>query len=230
MSRKGRVVIPRCPHHIVHRGHNRRAVFVEERDYRRYLWSLRECKLRFGVKVYAYCLMTNHVHLVLDPGDDVKRLAVLMKHVAGGQTRFVNTLERRTGTLWESRFRSTPIDTEEYLLTCCRYVELNPVRAGITQHPRDYPWSSYRQKAGLESDRWVDLDPVYLGLGRSWEQRAETYEMTMGLGVSAEEAETIRNGVQRGQPTGRSGFVNEIAARTGRRFSLHGPGRPPKQK
>src|SRR5882724_4055092 len=119
MPRKARVVLPHCPHHVIHRGHNRRAVFVEEYDYRRYLASLRECSRRLEVKVYAYCLMTNHVHLIFDPGDDARRIALLMKRLAGRQTRYVNKTEGRTGTLWEGRFRSTPIEIEAYLLACC---------------------------------------------------------------------------------------------------------------
>jgi putative transposase len=164
--------------------------------------------------------MTNHVHLICDPGEDVRRLALLMKHVAGGQTQYVNKMENRSGTLWEGRFRSAPVDSEAYLLTCCRYVELNPVQARLVSHPRDYPWSSYRQKAGLERVRWLDLDPYYLSLGHSWERRAAIYEFSVGFGISPRDAEVIRTAVRRGLPTGNDKFADEIARRIGRRLSL----------
>ena len=131
MPRKARVVVPNTPHHIVQRGHNKQVVFVERRDYYYYLQNLREWKEKLGCKLYAYCLMTNHIHLIVDPGDEPDNLALLMKRVTARQTRLVNYLEKRTGSLWEGRYKSSPIDTNEYLLTCCRYVEMNPVRAGM---------------------------------------------------------------------------------------------------
>jgi len=226
VPRSRRIVVPHLPHHVVHRGHDRKPIFAEEADYRRYLDRLRDCKTRFSVKLYAYCLMTNHVHLIVDPGDDVQSIAHLMKRLAGGFTQYVNKLENRTGTLWEGRYRSTPVDSEHYLLTCCRYVELNPVRAGLVRHPRDYRWSSYRQKAGLDLDRWLDLDPYYLSLGQSWQKRAETYEFSVGAGVSPGELEVIRAALRRGRPTGGESFVNQIAAKLGRRSAPTTAARP----
>ncbi|MEQ8959474.1 MAG: transposase, partial [Coleofasciculus sp. C2-GNP5-27] len=117
------------PHHIVQRGHNRKAVFVEAGDYRYYLHNLREWKLTLGVKVYSYCLMTNHVHLIVEPGDDVTTVSRLMKQLAARQTRWVNKQEGRSGSLWEGRYKSSPIQRDCYLLQCCRYVERNPVKA-----------------------------------------------------------------------------------------------------
>jgi len=131
MPRTARVIVPYTPHHIIQRGHNRSVVFAHVADYEFYLVSLRELKVEFEVDVFAYCLMTNHIHLVLQVGDDVSAIGQLMKRLAARQTRYVNKLEGRTGTLWDSRFRSSPIDTDRYLLACCRYVELNPVRAGM---------------------------------------------------------------------------------------------------
>ena len=146
MPRKARVILPNMPHHIVQRGHNRQVVFVEDQDYLYYLDNLSEWKAKLECKIYAFCLMTNHVHLVVDPGNDPNSLSLLMKRVAGRQTRLVNKLESRTGSLWESRFKSSAIETDRYLLACCRYVELNPVRAGMVSSPIDYRWSSYRYK------------------------------------------------------------------------------------
>jgi len=105
----GRIVLPNYPHHVVQRGHNRQVVFAAEQDYQRYIADLRELKDAFGVKVYAYCLMTNHVHLLLAPGEAVAGLGQLMKALAARATRYRNRLEGRTGTLWESRYKSSVV-------------------------------------------------------------------------------------------------------------------------
>jgi putative transposase len=175
MPRSARIVITCYPHHIVQRGHNRQAVFTSDEDYRFYIENLQEWKEKFGCKVYAYCLMTNHVHLRVDPGEDGRNLAQLMKRVAGRQTRYVNKLEKRTGSLWEGRYKSSTISTNEYLLACYRYVELNPVRAGIVADPIDYRWSSYGRKTGKQKEEGLDFDPCYMGLAGNQKKRTERY-------------------------------------------------------
>ena len=135
MPRFGRIVLPSFPHHVVQRGHKRQVVFAEEADYCYYLATPGEFKDLYDVRVHGFCLMTNHVHLILQPGEAVAGLGQLMKRLLGRQTRFVNRQEGRTGTLWESRYKSSPIQTDAYLLACCRYVELNPARARMSQSP-----------------------------------------------------------------------------------------------
>lgn len=226
MPRKARVVLPNHPHHIIQRGHNRQPVFACNNDCRAYLKNLREWKQVYGCQVYAYCLMTNHVHLVVDPGGDSRALGLLMKRVAGRYTRLVNTLERRTGSLWEGRFKSSPIQTDSYLLACTRYVELNPVRAGMVSHPGEYAWSSYRSKVGLREWDWLDRDPCYLALGDSAALRAERYRQWVDQGYSDQELQLIRQACQRGQLTGNDRFVDEVEAMLGHRVEQRGPGRP----
>ena len=131
-------MVPNTPHHIVQRGHNKQVVFVSDDDYQYYLENLFEWKAQLNCKVYAWCLMTNHIHLVINPGDEVDNLGKLMKRLAGKQTRYVNRLERRSGSLCEGRYKSSPIETDTYLLACCRYVELNPVRAKMVEKPEEY--------------------------------------------------------------------------------------------
>jgi putative transposase len=223
MPRSGRVVIADCPHHIVQRGHNRASVFADSSDYRYYLESLKTWKRTFGVKVYAYCLMTNHVHLVLDPGEESENLGRLMKRLAGRQTRRANVLERRTGSLWEGRYKSSPIETDSYLLACCRYVELNPVRASMVAAPEDYRWSSYRAKVGMRCDEILDFDPCYLGLA---EHRKERWRRYVNETIPQGEWELIRQAVRRNQLTGTDQFTEEVAHRTGKRIDRRGPGRP----
>lgn len=228
MPRTSRIVLACYPHHIIQRGHNRQAVFVTDGDYLYYLENLREWKEVYGCKIYAYCLMMNHVHLIMDPGKEARNLASLMKRVAGRYTRHVNRHERRTGSLWEGRFKSSPISTDEYLLACCRYVELNPVRAGIVADPADYRWSSYGAKTGSRKEEWLDDDPCYLLLADSEGMRAEKYASWVKETIAAEELELIRKSIQRGQLTGSHRFVDEIEKKIERRVEFRGPGRPRK--
>ena len=141
MPRIARIVIADYPHHIIQRGHNRQVVFAGDEDYLYCLENLKEWKKTFKCKVYAYCLMTNH-YLIVSPSKKAENLALLMKRVSGRQTRYVNKIERRSGTLWEGRYKSSLINEDGYLLACCRYIELNPVRAGIVNEPAEYRWSS----------------------------------------------------------------------------------------
>jgi putative transposase len=151
MPRIGRVVLPNYPHPVVQRGHNRQVVFADALDFEYCLSNLREIKEALGLRVYAYCLMTNHVHLLLSPGDTPESLGQLMKALAACMTRYLNKLEGRSGTFWESRYKSSVAQTDTYLLACSRYIELNPVRAGIVSRAENYRWSSYRLRANHRS-------------------------------------------------------------------------------
>ena len=226
MPRTARLIVPGYPHHVLQRGHNRQTVFAADEDYLYYLDNLREWKEKLGCRVYAYCLMTNHVHLVVDPGDDERNLALLMKRVAGRQTRYVNKVEHRSGSLWEGRYKSSPINTNEYLLACCRYVELNPVRAGVVLDPLAYRWSSYGSKVGERRQAWLDDDPCYLALADSPEERAMRYVAWLAETIPGDELEHISLALQREQLTGSSRFVDEIARKMARRVEFRGPGRP----
>ena len=230
MPRLGRVVLPNYPHHVVQRGHNKQVVFAEEVDFRYYLKTLEEFKDLYGVQVYGFCLMTNHIHLILQPEEAIAGLGQLMKRLAGRQTRFMNRQESRTGTLWEGRYRSSPIETDAYLLACCRYVELNPVRARMTDDPAAYPWSSYRRHAGLENRLgWLDLDPCYEALGISDDERATCYREFVRSAIPVGELELIREALQRGQLTGTERFIGEVEAIIGRRIENRKQGRPRKE-
>ena len=227
MPRTGRIIVPGYPHHVVQRGHNRQVVFVAREDFRRYLDDLRELKEQFKVRVHAYCLMTNHVHLLLTPEEDfVSGMARLMKALAGRATRYRNRLEGRSGTLWEGRYKSSPVQTDRHLLACCRYIELNPVRAEMTQKPAEYTWSSFRQRMGTDTEDWIDRDPNYLALADSETQRRRLYRRFVDESVPDGEWDFMRQALQRGQLTGNDRFVTEIEAITGRRVEHRGQGRP----
>lgn len=226
MPRQPRVVLPGYPHHVIQRGHNQAPVFLERADHRFYLQLLADWKARLGCKVYAYCLMTNHVHLVIDPGETAKKLALLMKRVAGRYTRHVNNVEQRSGTAWNGRFSSSPIDTDRYLMACCRYVELNPVRAGMVSVPQDYPWSSYRHKVGQSLCQWLDEDPCYTELGSTPSERVARYHAWVLDSIPDGEWQFIRAAARRGQLTGDKRFREAVSRRLGRRIASRGPGRP----
>lgn len=149
-----------------------------------------------------------------------------MKRVAGRHTRYANERAGSTGTLWEGRYKSSPIDTDAYLLACTRYVELNPVRAGMVARPEEYRWSSYRAHLGTELVAWLDEDPGYLGLGATRPERQARYAQWVAAGIPDGEWDTIRRAIQRGQLTGDEPFVDTVAQRTGRRLVPRGPGRP----
>ena len=226
MPRMGRLVLPNYPHHVVQRRHNRQVVFAAEEDYQRYLTDLRELKNAFGCKVYAYCLMTNHVHLLLAP-DSVAGLGQLMKALAARTTRYRNRLEGRSGTLWESRYKSSVVQTDTYLLACARYTELNPVRARMVVDPSGYRWSSYRSR--IETGKvngWLDTNPCFLALGNCFRQRSERYRAFVRDAVPQAELLVIREALQRGQLTGTGRFVDEVEHITGLRMERRGQGRP----
>lgn len=225
MPRTGRVVVPNYPHHVVQRGHNRQTVFAETADYGYYLETLKEWKREYNIRVYGWCLMTNHVHLILEPPDD-KRMGMLMKRLAGRQTRFVNCLEGRTGSLWEGRYKSSPIQTERYLLACIRYVELNPVNAGIVTKPEHYHWSSYRERMGVDFPGILDYDSVYLGLGDNHEQCRIAYSDYIQMDIPAGEKAIIGSALQRGQLTGDNKFIKEVEKIIGKRIEHKKRGRP----
>ena len=227
MPRIGIAVLPDYPHHIIQRGHNQQVVFVEASDFKRYLETLADFKDIYGVKVYAWCLMTNHVHLLVAP-KDMAGLGKLMKRLAGRQTRYHNRLEGRSGTLWESRYKSSPVDSDSYLLACARYIELNPVRARMSASPEEYLWSSCRHRLGIAHNKWLDLDPCYLALGTTTEERRLRYREFLRTAIPEGKWRLIREAMQRGQLTGTDRFVAQVETILGKRIENRSPGRPPK--
>ncbi len=230
MPRRARILLANTPHHIVQRGHNRETVFVEKDDYIYYLDTLKEWKQELNVNVYGYCLMTNHVHLILDPKDEPANIGKLMKRLAGRQTRYVNYQEKRSGSLWEGRYKSSPIETDSYLLACHRYVERNPIKAGMVNDIADYEWSSYKQHVGLEAELWIDSDPAYQSLSNNAQERMRHYKDYVNQSGSESETNLITTALQRGQLTGTNRFMEDVEQRLGLRIEHRGPGRPRRVK
>ncbi len=170
MPRRARIAVPGIPWHIIQRGNNRSACFYAQQDYRRYLETLADMASRYDCEVHAYVLMTNHVHLLLTPARK-DSASLLMKHLGQCYVQYINRHYRRSGTLWEGRFRSCLAQRDEYVLACYRYIELNPVRAGMVAHPRAYPWSSYQCNAQGRVNRLMTPHDDYDRLGRSDSER-----------------------------------------------------------
>jgi len=163
MPRAARLVVPGVALHVRQRGHNRDRCFFGDEDCALYLGLLGYFARERECAVHAYCLMTNHVHLLLTPLAEAS-LALLMKSLAQCYTQHVNRARGRSGSLWESRYRSCVVPTERYALACYRYIELNPVSAGMVAHPTDYRWSSYRANAEGGPDPLVKPHPAYPGV------------------------------------------------------------------
>ena len=174
MPRRPRLIVPGTPLHIIQRGNNKQACFFTDEDYLFYLDCLEEYALSAGCSIHSYVLMTNHVHLLLTPSQ-LHSAGNLMKRLGQRYVQYINRTYKRSGTLWEGRFRSSIIQQEEYLFTCQRYIEMNPVRAEMVKHPGDYRWSSYRINAKGEKSELISHHLIYQALGNTDSERQMAY-------------------------------------------------------
>jgi putative transposase len=172
--------------------------------------------------------MTNHVHLLLEPTEDSENLAYLMKHISQRYGQYVNKHYKRSGTLWEGRFKSSPISVDCYMLACSRCIELNPVRAGIVEEPGDYKFSSYGVKVGKKELKFLDQDPSYVALGKTDEERQTAYRRWFQESIPKAEREIIREAVQRNWAFGNNRFKEEMEKALERRFEVKKAGRKSK--
>ena len=191
MPRTARTVLPGVALHIVQRGNNRNACFFSDGDRLAYLRLLLEYSRHAGCSVHAYCLMTNHVHLLVTPSEP-DACGLLMKSVGQHYVEHVNRVHGRTGTLWEGRFKSSVAASADYVLACYRYIELNPVRAGLSSHPREYQWSSHGHNAEGRPDSVVAPHPVYAALERH--AYRDLFDAPLEVGVLSEIRSATRNG------------------------------------
>lgn len=174
MPRHLRFVMPSVPLHVIQRGHDRQPCFLVADDYLAYRQWLHEEAVLACCLVHAYVLMGNHVHLLVSAGD-AERLAGMMKGVAQRYAQYFNHRHQTTGSPWDGRYKSCLVQTEEYLLTCQRYIEMNPVRAGMVRFPGNYKWSSYRSNAEGRRDELLTPHAVYERLGLDASERRQAY-------------------------------------------------------
>ncbi len=225
MARLPRVTLPGYPHHVIQRGNNRQTIFASPQDHQTYLDLLTESARTFEVEVHAYVLMSNHFHLLVTPRT-AEGLPLMMQAVGRRYVRYFNDLHRRSGTLWEGRYRSTVIEAEPYLLACMAYLDLNPVRAGVVALAADYPWSSYRHYTGERIDKTITAHPLLWALGNTPFAREAAYAERVQGGISAVQQTALTESVLSGWALGSADFVNGLQKKTPRRLSKSSPGRP----
>lgn len=219
MARLPRIVVPGLPLHIIQRGNNRLPVFFTEEDYRYYLDTLTEASHQHGCAVHAYVLMTNHVHLLMTPGAK-DSVSYCMQALGRKYVRYINDSYGRTGTLWEGRFKSALVDTERYLLTCYRYIELNPVRANMVTLPGVYQWSSYRSNAMGHHDDLLSPHDKYIELGVDSKMRQQTYRQLFSCHADEDKLNMVREATQAGTIIGNEMFKQKITRMLKRRVDI----------
>lgn len=225
MPRRPRIHLNDVPLHIVQRGHNREPCFFAEEDYHAYLHWLGEALAKERCALHAYALMTNHVHLLLTPrqAENVPRLIIALGR---RYVQYINKTYRRTGTLWDSRYKSSLIQAETYLLTCQRYIELNPVRAAMVDDPAHYRWTSYRANGLGHASAILTPHPLYLALGVDDRARQGAYRALFRAQLDKAAVDDIRLALGQNQPLGNERFYARIEKLTGRRREAKPQGRP----
>lgn len=225
MPRRPRLVLPGTPLHIIQRGHNRSICFPSRDDHALYLSWLGEYAKNTGCRIHSYALMTNHVHLLVTPAAE-ESAAALMQSLGQRYTQHINRTYARTGTLWEGRFKSGLIQDRHYLLKCMRYIELNPVRAAMVQHPAEYPWSSYRCNAQGDADGVVTPHAEYLQLAGENTARASAYRELFRQSLEPGIVDQIRQATHSNLVLGHPVFAEQVEAMLKQKVTMGKPGRP----
>lgn len=216
MARLPRFVLPGQPQHVIVRGNNRSEIFCADADYQFYLEKLQLACDTHGCDIHAYVLMTNHVHLLITPHEE-QSLSKALQMLGRYYVQYYNYCYQRTGTLWEGRYKATLIDTKTYLLTCMRYIELNPVRAGMASHPSEYPWSSYQHNALGQPNELVTPHLEYRRLGRADQARQAAYRQLYMHHISEKSITEIREATNKAWVLGTDRFKQRIQQQLDRR-------------
>lgn len=224
MPRLPRYFVPDLPLHVIQRGNDRAPIFGEAVDYEFFRACLAHAARRNRVAIHAYVLMTNHVHMLATPGSAAS-MPKTMQSVGRIFVQYFNTKYGRTGTRWEGRYKATIVHDDRYLLTCMRYIELNPVRAGIASTPADYRWSSFHANALGDFDALVDPHPIFRRLGVSKAERHAAYRELFDISIREEEVRAIREATQKAWALGGEPFQRHVSVLS-RRSSPAKTGRP----
>jgi len=220
MPRIARVVIPHYPHHITQRGTNKTSIFSDDKDREYFLACLNDWAARTGTKIWAYCLMDNHFHLLLVPGQE-QSLGKCLHGITFRYAQYYNQKYGRTGRLWQNRYFSCPVDKDEYLWAVVRYIERNPVRASMAKRAEDWEWSSARTHIKGKGSKIPKLS--------DWLEETERSEYRRFVNEEGSEDE-IRRATSTGRPLGSMGFVERLEEKLGRRLRPQKAGRPKKSK
>ena len=225
MARLPRIAPKDIPIHIIQRGNNRQVCFVSDDNHAAYAGWLKEYSKKYKVDVHAWIMMTNHVHLLCTPRHE-KGISSMMQALGRRYVRYFNYQHKRSGTLWEGRYKSCLVESKTYLLNVYRYIELNPVRAGIVLSPGDYPWSSYRINALGKTSDLCTPHSEYMILGADARERCDKYRALFDHAVDQRKIELIRNATNKGSIMGNDRFRKKIEVLTGRRIKEKKRGRP----
>jgi putative transposase len=228
MARQSRLILPQQPHHVIQRGNDGQPILRESEDYEHLLAWLKEAARFYRVAVHAYVLMPNHFHLLVTPADE-NGLGLMMQKIGRLYVPWFNNKYRRSGGLFQGRFRTSLVETELYFLACSRYIELHPVRAHLASEPADYPWSSCAHHAGLRPDPIVSDHSLYWALGNTPFQREAAYMELVRQGLSDQELDMIDEALNKGWPLASHAFKADLERRTQRQILPARRGRPPKK-
>jgi putative transposase len=229
MPRAPRLFLPNQPVHIVKRGHNRDPIAARKTDYQYFVECLASACREYNVALHAWVLMTNHIHLLASPEAE-DSFPKMMQWLGGHYARYFNKCYRRSGALWEGRYKTSLIDSDDYLLKCYRYIELNPVRAGMVNHPGQYPWSSYRENTGFiiaglckvsglnltpdqtpDQTRILTPHPVYLALSSDEHKRHQAYQELFNEELDRQTQVQVQRGIEKNRPVGNPEFLLKVA-------------------
>jgi putative transposase len=225
MARLPRLTLAGYPHHIILRGNNRQAIFMDNADFQRMLALLQKHAQEQDVQVHAYVLMSNHLHMLLTPLED-KSLPQMMQAVGRAYVLYFNKRHARSGTLWEGRYRSALIQTERYFLACMAYIDLNPVRAGMVAQAADYVWSSHGHYIGTRPEAWLTPHALYWEMGNTPFAREAAYAGLVQSGVNQTQQQALTSSALSGWALGEEGFVQGLQKQTSRRVHPAKAGRP----
>ena len=228
MARLPRYTITNQLQHIIQQGRDGQQVFFEEQDYQYFRDCLDAAAYNYGLKVHAYVLLPERVHVLATPGssDSVSRA---VQSIGRNYVQYYNECYNGSGTLWEGRYRATVVDEKDYLLVCSRYIETAPVREGLVKHPREYRWSSYARNAGGVADELITPHRLYQKLGADDKERARAYRALFKKKIHADTVELITGSTLKGWALGDEKFARKIEKISGRRARQLPKGRPRKQ-
>jgi putative transposase len=225
MARLPRLTLAGYPHHIILRGNNRQAIFMDSADFQRTLALLQVNAQEQQVQIHAYVLMSNHLHLLLTPLQN-DSLPKMMQAVGRSYVLYFNKRHGRSGTLWEGRYRSALIQTERYFLACMAYIDLNPVRAGMVAQAADYLWSSHGHYIGRQNEAWLSPHPLYWEMGNTPFAREAAYAAMVQSGINQKQQQALTSSALSGWALGEDVFVEGLQKQTPRRVNAAKAGRP----
>lgn len=229
MARLPRLVLANQPHHIIQQGNDRQLIFRDAEDYQRFLVWLKESAREFKVAIHAYVLMPDHLHLLASPAS-AEGLAQMMQRIGRYYVPWYNAKYARTGSLFQGRFKTSLIDSEQYFMLCSRYIETNPVRTQVAAELLDYPWSSYPHHAGVRPDPVITDHALYWALGNTPFQREAAYIELTRPALTAEQLAPIHLALLKGWPLGSDAFKADLQHKAKRQVLPAKRGRPFKIK